>query len=179
MGWLRTLQEARGSPGPLPWWRSKGGWAVACLPGPRRLANQSTLGWRGRRRPSCLPPEAPGSPVGTRSEVRDPSEVEAMLMAQAPLQDAHMTFRRPLQASLLVCVAASSCAFIFFFPFCFLHGFVSSPVAFLLPLYSFLCVYFLCRLPLAPRMGWHLVYCLSLFLPLLPALFVPTLLRWS
>lgn len=116
---------------------------------------------------------------GYQVEVRDPARVEAMLMAQArPLQDAH-DIRRPLQASLpfvwwLLLPVPSSFSFPLFSPWlCF-------PA---LLRFSFLfipsSVYFLCRLPLAPRMGWHLVYCLSLFLPLLPALFVPTLLRWS
>lgn len=87
---------------------------VACVPGPRRPTNQSTLGWRGRRRPSCLPQRLLG--VGGY-QVRGEGPERGGGHAHgpgAPLQDAHMTFRRPLQASLLVCVAASSCAFIFF-----------------------------------------------------------------
>lgn len=147
---------------------------VACLPGPRRLANQSTLGWRGRRRPSCLPQRLLG--VGGY-QVRGEGPERGGGHAHgpgAPLQDAHMTFRRPLQASLLVCVAASSCAFIFFFPFVFSMALFPALLRF-----SFLfissSVYFLCRLPLAPRMGWHLVYCLFLFffLYFLPSLFPP------
>ena len=69
---------------------------VARLPGPRRLANQSTLGCSGRRRPSCLPQRLLGAggyqvrgegPERGGGHARGPG---------APLQDAQMTFRRPL-----------------------------------------------------------------------------------
>lgn len=82
LGWLRTLQEAHGSPGPLPWWRSKDGWAwpasLALGDWPIR-AHWAVAAGGG----PAVCPRGSWEPVGTRSEVRDPSEVEAMLVAQA------------------------------------------------------------------------------------------------
>lgn len=67
----------------------------------------------------------------------------------------------------------------FFLSLCFLHGFVSSPVEFLLPLYFFLFVFPLQVSSCTPNGLASCLLSFSFFLPLLPALFVPTLLRWS
>lgn len=176
MGWLRTLQEARGSLGPLALTEEQGWVGVACLPGPSRLANQSTLGWRGRGRPSCLPQRLLGA-GGYQGRGEGPERGGGHALGPGtPLQDARMRFRRPLQASLLICMAASSSAFIFLFPFVFSMALFQALLSFSFPFISS-SLYFLCRFPPAPRMGWHLVYCLFLFffLCFLPSLFPASL----